>query len=59
MEQQLLAQILIDCWWESPTERIPTDDQVADVLQVLRGRPDADGPEIQRIIQEAPPKESL
>ena len=57
MEPKLLASILIDWWWESPTGLIPTDDQVAEVLQVLRSRPDADSPEIQGIIQEAPPME--
>ena len=54
MEPQLLAQILIDRWWESPTELIPTDAQVAEVLQVLRGRPDANSPATQGIIQQAP-----
>ena len=30
----------------SPTELIPTDDRVADVLQILRGRSDADSSDI-------------
>lgn len=43
-------------WWhESPTELIPTDEQVAAVIHVLRQRPDADSSEIQEIMAEAPP----
>ncbi|HEX8402089.1 MAG TPA: hypothetical protein VF628_10335 [Allosphingosinicella sp.] len=46
---------LLGWWWESPTELIPTDAQVAASLAVLRARPDATDPEIQKIIAEAPP----
>jgi hypothetical protein len=49
-----LYSVLIDWWWESPTELIPSDEQVSEVLTVLRARPDAETPEIQRIIAEAP-----
>lgn len=38
-------------WWmESPEPLIPTDEQVAASVAVLRSRPDADSPEIQDII---------
>lgn len=46
---------LLGWWWESPAELIPTDAQVADVVAVLRARPDAATPEIRRIIAKAPP----
>lgn len=45
-----LEVVLHDWWWESPTELIPTDDQVKQVLDLLRARPDAASPTIQRII---------
>lgn len=36
-------------WWhESPAELIPTNEQVAAVVEVLRQRPDADSPESRR-----------
>ena len=44
-------------WWESPTELIPTDAQVAEVIAILLARPDAGSAEIQRIIAQAPPPE--
>lgn len=50
----LLGPALHDWWWESPTRLIPTDDQVDEVLAILRGRPDAGAEEIQRIIAMAP-----
>jgi hypothetical protein len=46
---------LLGWWHESPTELIPTDEQVAEVLAILRARPDAAAPEIQAIIAQAPP----
>lgn len=46
---------LLGWWWESPTQLIPTDAQIADVLAVLRARPDSETPEIQEIIAQAPP----
>jgi len=54
-----LASILIDWWWESPTALIPTWGQVQDALAILRSREDADTPEIQRILAEAPKAEDL
>ncbi|MFN3726018.1 MAG: hypothetical protein ACK4SZ_06905 [Allosphingosinicella sp.] len=49
--------ILLDWWWESPSELIPTDGQVAEVLAILRTRPDAGSTNIQDIIAQAPPPE--
>lgn len=49
--------ILLDWWWESPSELIPTDEQVAEVLAILRARPDASSAKIQEIIAQAPPPE--
>lgn len=46
---------LLGWWWESPTELIPTDEQVADVVAVLRARPDAETADIREIIAQAPP----
>ena len=46
---------LLGWWHESPAELIPTDEQVAAVVEVLRQRPDADSPKIQEIIAQAPP----
>ena len=54
-----LASILVDWWWESPTALIPTWGQVQDALAILRSREDADSPEIQRIIAEAPKAEDF
>jgi hypothetical protein len=46
-------------WWhESPSELIPSDEQVAAVVAVLRARPDAESKEIQDIIAQAPPPKS-
>ena len=49
--------ILLNWWWESPSELIPTDGQVAEVLAILRARPDASSAKIQDIIAQAPPPE--
>lgn len=46
---------LLGWWLESPTELIPTDAQIADVVAILRARPEAATPDIQRIIAQAPP----
>jgi hypothetical protein len=46
---------LLGWWWESPAELIPSDTQVAEVIAVLRARPDGATPEIQKIIAQAPP----
>ena len=48
---------LLGWWWESPSELIPTDNQVAEVVAILRARRDADTPEIQAIIKQAPPSD--
>ncbi len=45
---------LLGWWHESPSALIPTDEQVAACVAVLRSRPDADRPEIQEIIAQAP-----
>ena len=36
-----LHDVLTDWLWESPSELIPTDQQVAEVLAILEARPDA------------------
>lgn len=54
-EPEWLYSVLTDWFWESPTDLIPIDAQINDVLRILRARSDADSPEIQRIIAEAPP----
>lgn len=47
-----LAMIL-DCWmWESPTELIPSHDQIRDVRSVLVARPDAETRQVQAMIEE-------
>jgi hypothetical protein len=51
-----LTLILLGWWWESPSELIPTDEQVAAVIAVLRSRPDADHWVIQELIAQAPPR---
>lgn len=45
---------LLGWWHDSPSALIPTDEQVAASVAVLRGRPDAATPEIQKIIAQAP-----
>lgn len=45
---------LLDWWWESPTELIPTDDQVAAAVEILKARPDADHPLIQALLAQIP-----
>lgn len=52
-----LWSVILDWWWESPTELIPTDEQVAEVLAILRARPDASSTRVQEIIAQAPPPE--
>ena len=49
---------LLGWWWESPSELIPTDDQISACIAVLRGRPDANSPSIQELIAQAPPPDS-
>jgi hypothetical protein len=38
----LLHSILIDWMWESPSELIPSNAQIASVIALLRERPDAE-----------------
>jgi hypothetical protein len=45
---------LLDWWWESPTELIPTDEQVAHAVAILKARPDVDHPLIQAVLAEIP-----
>lgn len=45
---------LLDWWWESPAELIPTDEQVAAAIEILKRRPDADHPLIQAVLAEIP-----
>ncbi|WP_038581019.1 hypothetical protein [Dyella japonica] len=47
-----LRGILIDWMWESPSELIPNNEQIAAVRSILAERPDADDPELQRLIYE-------
>ena len=46
---------LLGWFWESPSELIPTDTQVAEVVAILGARPDAATAMIQDIIAQAPP----
>lgn len=50
-----LAWMLLGWWWESPTELIPTDEQIAECVEILRQRPDAHTRAIQDLIAQAPP----
>lgn len=47
-----LRTILIDWMWESPSELIPNDQQIADVRSILVSRPDAESPVIHQLIAE-------
>lgn len=40
-----LFSVLVDWLWESPTELIPSNPQIANVRQVLQARPDAQDPD--------------
>jgi len=37
-----LYRIVMDWMWESPSEIIPNDDQIAEVLAILEARPDVE-----------------
>lgn len=50
-----LVWMILGWWWESPSELIPTDEQVAACVEILRARPDADSRAIQDLIVQAPP----
>jgi len=45
-----LYNTLMDWMWESPSEIIPNNEQIAEVLAVLEARPDAE--DLSRIIAE-------
>ena len=45
-----LLPIVIDWMWESPSELIPNNDQIAQLCTILRARPDATEPEIRELI---------
>lgn len=45
---------LLDWWWESPSELIPTDEQVAAAVAILKARPDADHPLLQALLADIP-----
>ena len=53
-DREALCAALHDWWWESPTRLIPSDEQVNAVIEVLLQRPDADHPDIQRLIADRP-----
>lgn len=42
MAPEALRPLLIEWLWESPTELIPTDEQISQVKAILEARPDAD-----------------
>lgn len=41
MSSAMLRPLLVEWLWESPTELIPTDEQIRQVLVELEARPDA------------------
>lgn len=45
---------LLDWFWESPSELIPSDEQVAAAIEILKQRPDADHPLIQAVLTQIP-----
>lgn len=50
-----LVWMILGWWWESPSELIPTDEQVAACVEILRARPDANSRAIEDLIAHAPP----
>lgn len=58
-EPAWLESVLIDWWWESPTQLTPTYWQVQEVLGILTARPDADSEGVQRIIDQAPTEDDF
>lgn len=54
-----LESVLLEWWWESPAELIPSWGQVQEALAILRNRKDADSPEIGQIVAEAPKAEDF
>jgi hypothetical protein len=47
-----LFSVLIDWMWESPSELIPNNDQILAVREILLSRPDAESPQLLRLIEE-------
>lgn len=45
-----LLPIVIDWMWESPSELIPNNDQIAQLRAILLARPDASDTEIRELI---------
>lgn len=48
----VLYPIVVDWMWESPSELIPNNTQIAELRAILLARSDADDPEVQRLITE-------
>lgn len=45
--------VIVDLWmWESPTELIPTNEQIADVRAIIAARADAPLPAVADLIAE-------
>lgn len=47
-----LRDVLIDWFWESPSELIPTDEQIKAVRSVLSARRDVQDPRVQDLLAE-------
>lgn len=52
MPADALFPFLIDWMWESPSELIPSNEQIAQVRALLLQRHDADQSEVQRLVDE-------
>lgn len=48
---EVLRPVLIDWMWESPSELIPSNEQIRGVIAILRARPDAKHPDVRELIQ--------
>lgn len=47
-----LFEVLIDWMWESPSDIIPDNKQISQVIEVLKAREDVQDPGVQRLIHE-------
>lgn len=47
-----LYAIVVDWMWESPSELIPNNTQIAELRAILLARPDANDPEVLHLIAE-------
>jgi hypothetical protein len=45
-----LYAVVIDWMWESPSELIPDNTQIAELRAILLSRTDADNPDVQQLI---------